>query len=101
MKLSKLRRKLRKQSRKADKLAHRMAIDEVLNSPLKLEMLNQRIEAEVNPWNSQGLVRRESWDWKTWLANAWDWFLANWEEILRIILTIAPLLLEPKRAKNR
>ena len=69
----------------------------------KLQMLNDRIEAEVNPWNQQGLIRgdRKGWDWQTWLANAWDWFVANWPEILKIIITIAPLLLEPRKDANR
>lgn len=59
-----------------------------------LEQLNRRVEAEVNPWNQNGLVGA---DWREWLANLWDWFKENWPEILRIILTIAPLLLlEPE-----
>ena len=95
MKLNKLRRKLKRQARKEEKLANRMAIDEVLSDPLKLEMLNQRIEAEVNPWNQDGVLMGAGW--KDWLANAWDWFVANWPAILKIIITIAPLLLlEPK-----
>jgi hypothetical protein len=100
MKIKKLRKKLRKQLRKETSLKARLCIEEVLGSERGLEMLNQRIEAEVNPWNQQGLIRgdREGWDWKTWLANAWDWFVANWPKILEIIITIAPLLLlEPKR----
>lgn len=101
MKLRTLRRKLRKQARKETSLKNRMAIQEVLDDDLKLEMLNERIEAEVNPWTPQGLVRKENWDWKTWLANLWDWFVANWPTILKIIITIAPLLLEPQREKNR
>lgn len=60
-----------------------------------LEQLNRRVEAEVNPWNQNGLVGA---DWREWLANLWDWFKENWPAILEIILTIAPLLLlEPER----
>ena len=100
MKLSKLRKKLRKQARKERDLKNRVAIESVMMDRRALEVLNQRIEAEVNPWNQDGLIRgdREGWDWKTWLANVWDWFVANWPKILEIIITIAPLLLlEPKR----
>jgi hypothetical protein len=100
MKLKKLRKKLRKQLRKETNLTARVGIEQVLADERGLEMLNQRIEAEVNPWNSNGLAARarDGWDWKTWLANVWDWFLANWPKILEIIMTIVPLLLlEPKR----
>lgn len=100
MKLRKLRRKLRSQIRR-EKLAgaELAAVEAVLADDRALMTLNERIEAEVNPWNQQGLIRGDSdgWDWKTWLANVWDWFVANWPTILKIILTIVPLLLlEPK-----
>jgi len=100
MKLKTLRKKLRKQLRKEKNLKARTAIELVMADERALVALNERIEAEVNPWNQQGLIRgdRKGWDWKTWLANAWDWFVANWPKILEIIITIAPLLLlEPKR----
>jgi hypothetical protein len=103
MKLKKLRKKLRKQLRKETKLANRIRIEEVLGSEEGLRMLNERIEAEVNPWNSQGLIRgdRERWSFSEWWANVWDWFVANWPKILEIIITIAPLLLlEPKRENS-
>jgi len=68
-----------------------LAEDEV-----QLRKFNERIERDVNPWNrADGLI---GMDWKEWLQNLWDWFLANWPAILEIILTIAPLLLlEPRR----
>lgn len=105
MKLSKLRRKLRRQIRR-ERLEgdERFAVELILSDDDALDALNQRIEAEVNPWNQQGLIRgdREEWSWSEWLANVWDWFVANWPTILKIILTIAPLLLlETKNAKNQ
>jgi hypothetical protein len=103
MKIRKLRKKLRKQLRKETRLAARMSIEMVLDSEEGLRQLNERIEAEVNPWNEQGLIRGDGdgWDFKTWLANVWDWFVANWPKILEIIITIAPLLLlEPKHADS-
>lgn len=101
MKLNTLRRKLRKQLRNETKLANRLRIEAVLGSEEGLQMLNERIEAEVNPWNQQGLIRgdREGWSFSEWWANVWDWFVANWPAILKIIITIAPLLLlEPRNA---
>lgn len=102
MKLSKLRRKLRRQIRR-ERLEgkEKLAVKLILNDDEALEVLNQRIETEVNPWNQQGLIRGE-WNWSEWFANVWDWFVANWPAILKIILTIAPLLLlETKNAKNQ
>lgn len=104
MKLRRLRKKLRKQI-KRERLAGQEldAVNAVLNNEQALIALNERIEAEVNPWNQQGLIRgaQDGWDWKTWLANVWDWFVANWPTILKIIITIAPLLLlEPKRENS-
>jgi len=69
---------------------------EVCKSKEALRNLNEQIETDVNPWKrADGLIGA---DWKTWWSNVWDWFVENWPKILKIILTIAPLLLlEPRR----
>jgi hypothetical protein len=102
MKRKVLRRKIRRQVKRElragritqQQADHCMAIADADNATLR--KINDRIENEVNPWKrADGLIGAS---WKGWLANAWDWFAANWPKILDIILTIAPLLLlEPKR----
>ena len=92
MKLAKLKRKLIRQSlreRRKGKLTAEefAACIQVARNPVLLERLNNRIEAEIKP----GL---KGADWQTFLANLWDWFVANWPAILRIILTIVPLIME-------
>lgn len=65
---------------------------------VELAKFNDRIEAQINPWNrTDGLVGADT---KTWLANLWDWFKANWPAILKMILTIAPLFLEPRHNES-
>ncbi len=101
MKLSKLRRKLKRQAQSEyakgalSPVEYRACLA-LADNEVELSKFNDRIEKEVNPWNrADGLIGA---DWKTWLANLWDWFVENWPTILRIIMTIAPLLLlEPKR----
>lgn len=100
MKLSKLRRKLRNQARREYAAGNLDTVEfgkcmAVAGNDVALAELNETIERDVNPWNrADGLIGA---DWKTWLANVWDWFVANWPTILKIIITIAPLLiLEPK-----
>jgi hypothetical protein len=56
-----------------------------------LMQLNVRVEREVNPWNNS--ERLYGADWRTIFKNIWDWFVEKWPAILRIILTIAPLLI--------
>ena len=105
MKLKKLRRKIRRQA-KRELRAGRMTQQQsdqcevVANNDLALQMLNERIENEVNPWNrANGLIGAS---WKGWFSNAWDWFVANWPKILNIILKLAPLLLlEPDREDSQ
>jgi len=101
MKLKKLRRKIRRQAKRelrAGRITQLQAdqCEAVTANDVTLQKLNERIENEVNPWNrTNGLIGSS---WKSWLSNAWDWFVANWPAILKIILKIAPLLLlEPKR----
>lgn len=96
MRLSKLRRKLVKQAKsefKAGRLHERdyKICLALADNKEGLEKFNERIEKDVNPWNrADGLI---GMDWKEWLQNIWDWFVANWPAILNIIVTIAPLLL--------
>jgi hypothetical protein len=69
----------------------------VVKNDEALAKLNEKVEAEVNPWNREdGLV---GGSFGEWLANLWDWFKENWPEILAIIMKLAPLLLilEPAR----
>jgi hypothetical protein len=62
-----------------------------------LAKLNNRIEAEVNPWNrADGLIGA---DWSEIWANLRDWFKANWPTILRIILTIV-LIMETNKDED-
>jgi len=95
MRLNKLRKKLRRQIRR-EKLVgkERKAVEAVLQDKPSLVSLNERIEAEVNPWNQDGLIGDDR-SWRQFLSDLWDWFVANWPKILEIILTIAPLLMEP------
>jgi len=98
MRLPKLKRKLQKQAR-SEYAKGNLSTEEynaciaLSENEVELAKFNDRIEKDVNPWNrADGLIGA---DWKTWLANLWDWFVANWPTILQIIITIAPLLLEP------
>ncbi len=103
MKLNKLRRKIRRQARRelrAGRITQQQADQcefvAAHNGPLQL--LNEEIENKVNPWNrADGLIGA---DWKGWLTNAWDWFVANWPAVLKIIMTIAPLLLMEKARED-
>ena len=97
----KLRRKVRKQARREyrkgnmtrEQYGAAMAVtasDEAL-----VELQNRIDEQQLDPWkNPQRLI---GVDWREMLSNLWDWFIENWPAILKIILTIAPLLLlEPR-----
>ena len=67
----------------------------VLSSEEGLRRLDAKIQAaRLNPYD--GGDRLLGLNWKEVLANLWDWFVANWPTILKFIITIAPLLLEPK-----
>ena len=95
MQLNKLARKVRREARRGrrrgvmtrEEYQACLAVSEDWDA---LEQLNRRVEAEVNPWNQNGLI---GVDWREWLSNLWVWFKENWPAILEIILTIAPLLL--------
>jgi hypothetical protein len=104
MRIKKLRKKIRRQARRdfragnitRQQFWHCVAVSE--SSDAVLQKLNSRIENEVNPWNrADGLIGA---DWKGWLSNAWDWFAANWEAILLLVLRISPLLLLSPREND-
>lgn len=96
MKLAKLKRKTLRQARRElryGRMTNKQMeiVEAVVNDKARLAKLNWQIESEINPWKrSDGLVGA---DWKTWLANVWDWFVENWPAILKLIMTIAPLFL--------
>lgn len=100
VRLNKLRRKVRRQAR-SGRLdgsmteAQYQASIAICKNEKALAELNNRVENEVNPWNrTDGLIGAS---WREIWANIADWFKENWPAILRIILTILPLLLlEPE-----
>jgi hypothetical protein len=102
MRIKKLRRKVRQQARLGlltGKMSERDydAAIWVANSDTLLNKLNDRIEAEVNPWKrADGLIGT---DWNVIWANLIDWFKANWPTILRIILTIV-LIMETNKDED-
>jgi len=87
MKLKKLKRKLKSHAAK-ELLRGRLSMDEfrkvfsVANNDAALAELNRKLPA-VRYGSTAG-----AW------ANFWDWFVANWPDILNLILTLAPLFLE-------
>jgi len=89
-------RRIKRQARRAQVNSKEWkAVNDVCDNPAKLALLQAKIRtARLNPW--QGPDKLSGMDWKDILSNLWDYIKANWPEILRLILTIAPLLLEPK-----
>lgn len=76
------------------------AVRTVCASPEKLDMLQAKIkEARLNPWENPNQLAMM--DWKDIWATLWDYIKAHWIEILRLILTLAPLLLEPNHSEDR
>ena len=104
MRLSKLRKKTLKQAKRERRRGsltqeqYRACIA-VVEDHAALVELNERVERDVNPWNrADGLIGA---DWSTWLSNLWDWFVENWPAILKVIMTIAPLLLLEPQNEDR
>lgn len=61
-----------------------------------LEEWNQRIySAQLNPWDHTGVLMTSMKGFD--FSNIWDWFAENWDEILKILLTILPLFLGDER----
>jgi hypothetical protein len=57
---------------------------------------NQEItRARLNPWENGGVLTSGS-GFGNAVSNLWDWFKANWPEILKILMTILPLILAEK-----
>ena len=87
--LRQARRELRRDNLTLDDYAHIITVCDDNDSLMEL---NERIEKEVNPWNEPN--RLYGADWPTIFRNVWDWLVENWPAILKIILTIVPLLLD-------
>ena len=62
----------------------------VLNTPEAFRRLELQVNARINPWKTG---RMSGFDWKEFFLNCCDWIKENWDEILMIILKLAPLLL--------
>jgi hypothetical protein len=103
MRLNKLRRKILRQVTRelaAERMTKAQADSAwaVCEDKEKLAELNERIEAEVNPWRSRrSIIGMKGGDV---LANLIDWFKENWATILRLILTLIPIFLEPKHDED-
>jgi hypothetical protein len=83
-----LARKARRQARRARRRGEMTTYeyDSVMLACQDEEVLtrwNAEIQ-KINPWN-EGLLKADM-GWGGFLQNAWDWFVANWDEILRILL---------------
>ena len=102
-----MNRRLRRLARRVKRQAHRaqvsneewLAVMDVVHSPAKLVILQAKIDAaRLNPYD--GPANLYGMDWKELWNNIWDWFKANWPAILKFIITIAPLLLEPEQHED-
>ena len=98
--LRKLQRRAMRKARKELNLGNLHYADyikvlEVVSTEDGLRTLEARIRgACLSPW--EGPDRLMGMGVRELFSNLWDWFVANWPAILKIIITIAPLLLEPK-----
>ena len=102
MRINKLRKKLRRQARRelrAGRITQQQAdqCEAVAADYWTLRALNSEIERQLGPWYCADFAVM---GWKGWFASLWDWFVANWPEILKIILKIAPLLLMEKTRED-
>lgn len=90
-----LERKARRQLRRSyltgriDEATYDKAIKGLKNQDL-MSKWNAKI-THLNPWETPGLLtsKVKQFDFST----IWDWFAENWDEILRILLTLLPLFL--------
>ena len=103
MRLKTLRRRTLRQARR-ELRRDNMTLDQykqvvkVCDDNTKLAILNIRVKQEVNPWNHPSDLYGA--DWRTVFKNIWDWVKTNWPAILKIILTIAPLLILDEGDEN-
>ena len=90
-----LERKARRQLRRSYLTGR---VDSAMYDKISKQLSNQkfltRLNADtvhLNPWETPGLMttKLKQFDFST----IWDWFAENWDEILRIILTLLPLFL--------
>ena len=72
---------------------------EVVNSEAGMNELQAQIKlAGLNPWESPDRLLKAGIG--EIFRNIWDWLVENWPTILRIIMTIAPLLILDERYKR-
>lgn len=102
MRNSTLRRKARRQAFRSW-MANEMSWDEVravreaCRDEEVLTRWNQEIaRARLNPWENGGVLTSDS-GFGNALSNLWDWFKANWPEILKILMTVLPLILSERK----
>jgi hypothetical protein len=102
MKRRTLRRKVRKEARRSRRSGeisreeYKAALA-VAKSDEALDALQREIDyAKLDPYENPSQL----WgmDWTEILANLMNWFTENWPQILEFIMTILPLLSEPKHA---
>jgi hypothetical protein len=100
MRIEKLRKKalrqVRREYRRGKATALQLSsVEAICADPVALKELHRRVENEINPWNRPADLY--GMDWRTMWANLKDWFVANWPQILALIMKLLPLLLlEPK-----
>jgi hypothetical protein len=91
----KLARRLRRQARRQFWLGNidletRDKVYAVTYNETAMDEVEKKIK-QFSPWgDGAGLIGA---DWSTYFAVVWDWVKEYWPQILKIILTIAPLLL--------
>ena len=100
MKLKALARRVRRQAKRELKKERLSSEDyrkviAVTENPHTLRKLRDKIhEKRLNPYD--GPDQLMDMDWHEIFKNLWDWIQANWMEILKLILALAPLLLMEK-----
>lgn len=95
-----LARKARRQARRAFKrgVISTYEYDSVMFACNDQEILsewNRELEA-INPWR-KGILKGS---WKNSLRDLWNWFSNNWEECLRILMALLPLILAERLYEN-
>lgn len=104
MRLKALARRVKRQANRELKKGnlssedHRKIIAVVQNEHTLRQLRDRIREKRLNPY--EGPDRLAGLDWHEIWANVWDWLKANWPEILRIILMLAPLLLMENPDEN-
>lgn len=92
-----LARKARRQIRRSyrsgniDKVTYARTMEATYDDKVLTEWNARISSAQLNPWEHNGVLMSslKGFDF----AVIWDWFAENWDEILRILLTLLPLFL--------